>query len=181
MCVRVGISERNLVQLSTRRAPGRADRACFGPFLAADDRTERQAEGGQVFGHLSPRVILPESIDPQRGHRAVSLKVRATDEIRLGLTAIDLSAIEQLVEPGQVKAIAAALVYAQQHYLNGDRSLTAVLQAVAADIAAHGLDCLSDQFNGEFAAFRMQEFAAAINRLRTLKTASSAAASQQRG
>ena len=142
--------------------------------IAADDRTERQAEGGQKFGNLSPRVVLPDSIDPQRGHRAVSLKVRATDEIRLGMTEIDLSTVEQLVEPGQVKAIAAALVYAQQHYLDGQRSLTAVLQAVAADIAAHGLDCLSDQLSGEFVTFRRQEFAAAINRLRTLRTASPA-------
>ena len=141
------------------------------------DRTERQAEGGQQFGSLSPRVVLPDSIDPQRGHRAVSLKVRATDEIRLGLTEIDLSAVEQLVEPGQVKAIAAALVYAQRHYLDGERSLAAVLQAVAVDIAAHGLDCLNDQLNGEFAAFRMQELAAAINRLRTLKTTAPTAAS----
>ncbi|MEM1293193.1 MAG: ABC-ATPase domain-containing protein [Cyanobacteria bacterium P01_H01_bin.162] len=146
--------------------------------IAADDRTERQAEGGQQFGSLSPRVVLPDSIDPQRGHRAVSLKVKATDEIRLGMTEIDLSAIEQLVEPGQVKAIAAALVYAQRHYLDGERSLAAVLQAVAADIAAHGLDCLNDQLSGEFAAFRMQELAAAINRLRTLRTISPAAASR---
>ena len=146
--------------------------------IAADDRTERQAEGGQEFGHLSPRVVLPDSIDPQRGHRVVSLKVRATDEIRLGMTEIDLSAVEQLVEPGQVKAIAAALVYAQRHYLDGERSLAAVLQAVAADIAAHGLDCLNDQLSGEFAAFRMQELAAAINRLRTLRTTPATAASR---
>ncbi|MEM6436381.1 MAG: P-loop domain-containing protein, partial [Cyanobacteria bacterium P01_D01_bin.115] len=145
--------------------------------IAADDRTERQTEGGQQFGRLSPRVVLPDSIDPQRGHRAVSFKVRATDEIRLGMTEIDLSAVEQLVEPGQVKAIAAALVYTQRHYLDGERSLAAVVQAVSADIATHGLDCLNDQWSGEFTAFRMQEFAAAINRLRTLRTTPATVAS----
>lgn len=137
--------------------------------VAATYRTERQAEGGQAFGQMASRVVLPESIDPRRGKRAVNLKVRATDEIRLGTEEIDLSAVEQLVEPGQVKAIAAAIVYAQQHYFNGTRSLFAVLQAVMSDIETQGLDCVSDRLSGDFVAFRPQELAAAINRLRTLQ------------
>jgi predicted ABC-class ATPase len=136
--------------------------------VAETFRTERQAEGGETFGSLSPRRIWPDSINPQKGKREVSLKVRATDEIRLGTDEIDLSAVEQLVEPGQVKAIAAAMVYAQQHYLDGQRSLTAVLNAVMTDVKAQGLDSLSDRRSGEFVAFRPLELAAAINRLRTL-------------
>jgi len=137
--------------------------------IAATYQTERQAEGGTTFGTFSPRILSPDSIDASKGKRAVSLKSRATDEIRLGTQEIDLSAVEQLVESGQVKAIAAALVYAQDCYVDGQRSLAAVLDAVVADVETHGLDCLSDRLTGEFVSFRPLELAAALNRLRTLK------------
>ena len=137
--------------------------------IAATYRTDRQAEGGSHFGRLTPRVILPQSIDPSKGKRDVSLKIRATDEIRIGTEEIDLSAVEQLVEPGQVRAIAAAIVYAQQRYLNGARTLSEVLAAVMADIQTQGLDCLDDRLTGELVTFRGLELAAAINRLRTLQ------------
>jgi len=139
--------------------------------VAATYRTDRQAEGGASFGQFTPRVVRPQSIDPSKGKRDVSLKIRATDEIRLGTAAIDLSAIEQLVEPGQVRAIAAAIVYAQQHYFNGRRSLAEGLLKVAKDIETEGLDCLSDRLSGELVAFRPLELAAALNRLRTLQIA----------
>lgn len=140
--------------------------------IATTYKTERQAEGGTAFGTVSPRVIAPDSIDASKGKRAVSLKARATDEIRLGTHEIDLSAVEQLVETGQVKAIAAAIVYAQDYYLDGQRSLAAVLDRVMADVETHGLDCLSDRLTGEFVHFRPLELAAALNRLRTLKVLS---------
>ena len=141
--------------------------------IADKYRTDRQTEGGQTFGHLTPRIVQPESIDPRKSKRDVSLKVRATDEIRFGTEEIDLSAVEQLVESGQVRAIAAAIVYAQQHYFDGRRSLEEVLAAVMTDIQTHGLDCLDDRLTGELVTFRRLELAAAINRLRTLQILSS--------
>ncbi|NER78035.1 MAG: ABC-ATPase domain-containing protein [Leptolyngbya sp. SIO1D8] len=137
--------------------------------VAATYRTDRQTEGGKHFGSLTPRLVLPQSINPRKGKREVSFKVRATDEIRLGTEEIHLSAIEQLVESGQAKAIAAAIVYAQQHYFNGQRSLSEVLTAVMTDIQTQGLDCLDSRLTGELIAFRRLEFAAAINRLRSLQ------------
>ena len=136
--------------------------------IAKNDQTERQAEGGTEFGRLPPRVVIAESIDPSQGKRSVNLKVRATDHIRFGTHDIDLSAVEQLVETGQLKAIAAAIVYAQQYYFDGQRSLPAALEAAMTDIATYGLDCLSDRRTGEFVGFRLLELAAALNRLRTL-------------
>jgi predicted ABC-class ATPase len=136
--------------------------------IARADHTGRQAEGGTTFGDIVLRVVAPGSIDARKGKRSVSLKTRTTDEIRLGLHEIDLSAVEQLVEPGQLKAIAAAMMYAQQYYFDGQRSLTAALDRVMDDIATHGWDCLSDRLTGEFVGFRALELAAALNRLRTL-------------
>jgi hypothetical protein len=136
--------------------------------ISRADHTGRQTEGGTTFGDIVLRVVAPGSIDARKGKRSVSLKTRTTDEIRLGLHEIDLSAVEQLVEPGQLKAIAAAMVYAQQYYCDGQRSLTAALERVMDDIATYGWDCLSDRLTGEFVGFRALELAAALNRLRTL-------------
>ncbi|MBF2034344.1 MAG: ABC-ATPase domain-containing protein [Leptolyngbyaceae cyanobacterium T60_A2020_046] len=133
--------------------------------------TERLAEGGDRFDLLTPRRILPQGIDPSRGRKAVNLKVRSTDEIRFGEEEIDLSAVEQIVEPGQIRAIARALVYLQTHYLDGQRSLPEVLDAVMDDLAQAGLDCLDDRLSGNLVQFRPLELAAALNRLRTLQVA----------
>ncbi|MEO1353933.1 MAG: P-loop domain-containing protein, partial [Cyanobacteria bacterium J06635_15] len=137
--------------------------------IAQQYATDRNPEGGQTFGKITPRIIDPRSLDPSQGKRDVSLKVRDVDQVRFGTEDIDLSSVEQLIEPGQLKAIAAAMVYAQQHYLDGRQSLSEVLDGVMADIKAGGLDIVSDRVPGDLVGFRRFELAAAINRLRTLR------------
>jgi predicted ABC-class ATPase len=140
--------------------------------LAAQYPSDRKPEGGSGFGPITPRVLLPSSIDPSQGRREVRLKVRDVDEVRFGEEEIDLSAVEQLVEPGQVRAIAAAMVYARSHYLGSGKALPSVLDAVMADLERFGLDCLEDWPTGNLVGFRPLELAAALNRLRTLEVAS---------
>lgn len=137
--------------------------------VAAQYATHRNAEGGNRFGQLQPRRIQPDSIDPSRGRRDVSLRVRGLDGFSLGHEDVDLSAVEQLVETSQLEAIAAAIVYAQRHGINGQMTLREGLGQVIADIEQYGLDCLDHRLRGDFALFRAQELAAAINRLRSLK------------
>ena len=134
--------------------------------VAQQYATERDSEGGQQFGRITPRVPLSESIDPSRGRRAVKLKVRDVDEIAFGTQEIDLAAVEQIVDVGQLRAIAAALVYAKR-YLN--HPISAILKRVMADIDAQGLDILSAFPQGDLARFRRFELAAALNRLRGLQ------------
>ncbi|MBD0267633.1 MAG: ABC-ATPase domain-containing protein [Cyanobacteria bacterium Co-bin8] len=137
--------------------------------LAAQYPSDRQLEGGTGFGPITPRIILPNGIDPSQGRREVRLKVRDVDEVHFGEEEIDLSAVEQLVEPGQVRAIAAAMVYARSHYLSSGQPLLTVLKSVMADLAQFGLDCLEDWPTGDLVEFRPLELAAAINRLRSLE------------
>jgi predicted ABC-class ATPase len=137
--------------------------------IAREHRNERLAEGGDTFGSLMPRIPIPDSIDPSRGHRAVKLKVTEVDEVVFGTEDIDLAAVEQIVEPSQLRAIAAALVYAKEHYIDRARSLREILERVMADIQTQGLDILTDFPQGDLTAFRRFELAAALNRLRTLK------------
>ncbi|MEW6495151.1 MAG: ABC-ATPase domain-containing protein [Cyanobacteriota bacterium] len=141
--------------------------------IAKANTTERIPEGGKQFGQITPRMPLPESIDPSRGQRDVKLKVRDVDEVVFGTEDIDLSAVEQIVETGQLRAIASAIVYAKDKYINGRRTLPEIFDHVMADIDSQGLDILSYLPEGDFVLFRRFELAAALNRLRTLKVSSS--------
>jgi len=137
--------------------------------IARQHQTERTPEGGDKFGQITPRIPLPESIDPSRGQRDVKLKVRDVDEVIFGTQEIDLAAVEQIVERGQLRAIASAIVYAKERYINGKNALPEILNRVMADIESQGLDILSNLPEGDLVLFRRFELAAALNRLRTLK------------
>ena len=136
--------------------------------IAQQYATERTAEGGATFGKITPRIPLSESLDPSRGKRSVTLKVRDVDGVVFGSENIDLSAVEQIVEVGQLRAIAAAMVYAKENYLDGGQTVSQMLDGVLADIDRKGLDILKPFPQGDLVKFRRFELAAAINRLRTL-------------
>lgn len=130
--------------------------------------TMRENEGGDKFGQIKPRIPLANSIDPSSGKKTVKLRVRDTNSISLGREDIDLGRVEQIVDPGQLQAIAEAIVYAKK-YMNHRRSLAEIIDLVMEDIENEGLDVLTEFIQGNLAMFRRFELAAAINRLRSLK------------
>ena len=136
--------------------------------IAESNRTERNIEGGESFGAITPRIPLASSIDPSRGKKEVDVKVRDDDEVSFGDEDIDLAAVEQLVDKGQLRAIAAGIVYAKKQYLDGKRTLPEILDLVFADIDEKGLDVITPSPQHDLAYFRRFELAAALNRLRTL-------------
>lgn len=131
--------------------------------------SERRPEGGKHFGSLTPRVLSPDSLNPSRGQYLVKWKVRDIDTLVFGMDDIDLSVVAQIAETGQLRAIAAAMVYAQQQYIDGQRTLAEILDRMMADIETKGLDLLSPFPSGDLVMFRRFELVAAINRLRSLK------------
>ena len=135
--------------------------------IAQKYATHRHPEGGASFGAITSRIPLKDSIDPSRGKREVKLKARETNLINFGSQDIDLSAVEQLVDSGQLKAIALAIVYARS-YMDRQLTIAQILQQVERDISQQGLDIITDYPRGDLAQFRPQELAAAINRLRSL-------------
>lgn len=158
--------------------------------IAAQFATQRRAEGGDRFGSLTPRVPLPKrldspekrgeqswyggrrgdtrSVEGDRPERGPKLKARDIDELVFGSETVDLSAIEQLVEVGQVRTIGAAIAYLQQHYLNGRRTLPDLLDQIAPQLATNRIDELTTYRQGDLVAVRPLELAAALNRLRSL-------------
>ena len=137
--------------------------------IASRHQQDRTAETDGPFGQIACRCPVPASIGTRRGRREVSAGSRGDHTVLLGTETIDLSCVEQIVDPSQTRALAAALAHARARYVDGRRHLGEILDLVMADIDAHGLDVLSEYRRADHAHFRRFELAAALNRLRTLK------------
>lgn len=142
--------------------------------IAQTYATERLPEGGSAFGAVTARVPLAKRLDSSRrekqdgeGLRGPRLKVRDVDELVFGSEVVDLTAVEQLVEVGQLRSIGAAITYLQSHELDGRRTLAELITDLMASVTA--LDQLTPHLQGDLAMFRTFELAAVINRLRSLE------------
>jgi len=129
--------------------------------------TRRKREGGDSFGMIAHRIPLASSFDPSRGRREVKIGSRGLQSIAFGTHNIDLGEVEQLVDVSQTRAIGDAIHYATR-IMDGHRTLREIIDSVMSDIEERGLDVLNPRPVGDYAHFRRQELAAAINRLRTL-------------
>ncbi|MEB3293816.1 MAG: hypothetical protein VKJ24_11715 [Synechococcales bacterium] len=93
-------------------------------------------------------------------------KVRDIDALVLGTQEIDLSAVEQLVEVGQVRAIATAILTLHPQITQA-QSLNQVLHSLDQKVMELGLEALSPFPQGDLAQFRRLDVACVLNRLRT--------------
>jgi predicted ABC-class ATPase len=130
--------------------------------------TERSHEGG-AWTRLRERVPDPASIDAQKGRTPVSIKVQTPPRVLFGTEELELSALEQIVEEAQVRAVAQALVYAARRWLDGRRTVRESLSGLMDQIGAVGLEVIDSRQPGDYAAFRIFELAAALGRLRALR------------
>lgn len=129
--------------------------------IAKEKKTGRRAEAAPEFDPVLDRIPAPGSLDP----RGKKVRVKGLHTIKFGATIVDLSSVEQLVEIGQTKAIAEAMLRARR-LVDGKRSLREIVDIIMGEISERGLDVLG---RADLAAFRAIELAAAVNRLRTLK------------
>ncbi len=139
-------------------------------LVARELPTKREPETSGPPAHYLPRVPHKESFNPFRG-RKVRAEAKGLHTVVFGEDSIDLSLVEQIVDPSQTRAIADIILYCTR-YVDENRSLRQVLEMVYKDIEEKGLDVVSPFFGqhpGDLAFPRMLEAAAAINRMRTLK------------
>jgi len=73
------------------------------------------------------------------------------------------------VDISQTRAIGDIIYYILKKYMDGEKSLSALLDLVEKDLDAKGLDIVCPHLRGDYARPRRFEVAAAVNRLRTLK------------
>ncbi|ABW28514.1 ABC-ATPase domain-containing protein [Acaryochloris marina] len=135
--------------------------------IAGQYPSDRTCEAGQPIGTHQPRTLhLNPSALEWKG-RPAKVKVHELREIILGREAIDLSYVEQLVESGQLRAIAAAILYLHQSPPT-DLNFAQAIRAILYQLSTDGLSALSSFPEGNFVAFRRFELAAALNRWRDL-------------
>lgn len=137
--------------------------------IAAKYASERIPEGGDRFGDVRPRIPIRGSLDPSRGGREVKIGARGLKTVLFGRHAIDLTAVEQLVDESQLNAIGQALYYARENLMDGTRSVAQIAHAIEERIQSEGLDVIDPRRMGDYAEFRALELAAALNRLRSLQ------------
>jgi len=137
--------------------------------VAADFPTGRQSESAAPLGPVPERVPDPSSVDPSRGRRETVIKVHDRNRLTLGKELIDLTAVSQLASEAQTRAIGRALVLAHRNFIDDNTSVGEILVLISGMIEEGGLDVLDERLVGDLAMFRPLEFAAALNRLRTLR------------
>jgi len=131
--------------------------------------SKRIDEGGSRFGEITARQPLAKSFDASRGRRDVKIDAKGMRTILYGSTAIDLSYMEQLVDPSQTRCIGLVIHYYCEHYLEKTKNLGEGLRKVMEDVSEKGLDILLPYKVGNLSMPRIYEVAGAINRMRTLK------------
>jgi len=131
--------------------------------------TGRAFEGSIDFPRPTPRVVDRSSIDPSKGRRATNVKVPDERTLVFGTQTIDLIAVEQLANRGQLRAIGLALAWVANGACAEAHSVPAILDAVEQALENHGLDAFDSRRSGDLTWFRRYELAATLNRLRTLR------------
>ncbi|KAL6047018.1 ATPase [Balamuthia mandrillaris] len=149
--------------------------------IAATIRTNREEEGGLHFGSITARAPILSSIGEALKGGQDKVKVASLSTILFGEVELDLSAVEQIVEKSQTRAIADALrnFYYQRNSTPTTSSSPAASWATLKELveglarafdSADGLDVLDMRRRmGNYSRPRTFEIAAALNRLRTLQ------------
>lgn len=130
----------------------------------------RQPESGEPFGHVTARAIVGSSFQARRGKKE-KVDAKGLHRIVYGRTDIDLSALEQLVDASQTRAIADMMRLLAKR-ADGETSLNDCIDQLYEQIEREGLDTVSPYRGahpGDLALPRKYELAAAVNRLRTLR------------
>jgi len=137
--------------------------------IATQYATHRAPEGGDRFGPLPKRIPIPPTQEFDTGDRPPKLKVREVDEMLIGRESVDLSALEQLVDVGQVRAMGAAIAQLRKDYFDGRKTLIEAIDQVMTVVAEENLDALTAYPQGDLAQFRKVDLAAAVSRMRSLQ------------
>lgn len=139
--------------------------------LARQWPAQRTREARTLLRVINKRSAAPESVDPSRRGRD-RIQTRGLKALDVGDTRVDLSALDQLVDLGQTRAIADLIGYCvRRGYFDNDAPIVEVLGRGLADAGARGIEVLAPfrSEGGDYAKPRLYEAVAALNRLRGLR------------
>ncbi|PDP88879.1 ATPase [Glycomyces fuscus] len=118
------------------------------------------------------RVVDPASVDDSTSRGRGRIKRRDMDVLVFGEHDVDVRAVEQFVDPGQITGAGLALreLVAGRH-LDGGRTLAEALDSLEEVLDRTGVTLLGADFGGDYVLPRRFEVAAVLNRLRSLLVA----------
>ncbi|MGI1691698.1 ABC-ATPase domain-containing protein [Thermoanaerobacter uzonensis] len=134
--------------------------------IAKEFKTNREVEGNNEPIVIKPRIPLKKGLEV----KGKKIKSKDEDTIRFGYQEIELDYVEQLVDKSQTNAIGEIIRYIASKYVDEKSSIKEILEKVYKDIYEKGLDVVSSFYGkhpGNLALPRLQEVAAALNRLRS--------------
>ena len=138
--------------------------------VATAHPTERLAQAGPTGWPSRHRHPDPRSISARRGRRERSIKVRSRTTVDFGRERIELAGVRQIASRAQTRAVALAIDHARA-FMGEGMAIEDVLAALSDSLERHGLDVLDSGRTGDLAAPRVQDVAAALGRLRSLRLA----------
>lgn len=136
--------------------------------IAKTYRTGRSEEHAGPLTPPNPRMVSPGSIKPERKPGFVKIMVRGVDTLVVGRTDVDLRAVEQLVDPCQLRSIGWILARLSKEKAKTVDPLSLVRQ-LSDTLTTIGWDSLTGNPDGDLALPRASEVMAALNRLRGAK------------
>ena len=125
-----------------------------------------QSPSSPPFFDNPKRLPGRKTLDASRGKREVKIDVKETRVLNYGEYRIDLNLVEQLIDSGQTRSIGLMIHHYAQHYAPKSDTLIEGLQQLLHNVQHQGLDSISPYRVGNLAMPRLQELAAAINRIR---------------
>jgi predicted ABC-class ATPase len=137
--------------------------------IVKENPSGRMQEGEQSFDLPGERVPEPVGLDTLNEHGHRRIYAPNPHELVYGRMKVDLTDVEQLLEPAQTKAIGLAIEYGKK-YMDGKATLRTVVEKIMFDISKEGLDLLDRKYTGDLAAFRGLELAAVLNRMRDFQS-----------
>ncbi|WP_017572051.1 ABC-ATPase domain-containing protein [Nocardiopsis halotolerans] len=115
------------------------------------------------------RVVAPASVDDTARGRG-RIKRRDMDVLVYGENDVDVRAIEQFADPGQITGAGLALrELVGGRHLDGTRTLAEALDSLEEALDRRGVTLLGADFGGDYVLPRRFEIAAVLNRLRSLR------------
>ena len=136
--------------------------------LAHDKNHQAPDNLGQLpkFVKSTTRKPGTTTLDPSRRNRDVKIDTKDVKTLLYGEHRIDLSLVEQLIDIGQTRAIGLMIHLYSERYANNSDNMINGLQQLLLDVEQQGLDLISPYKVGNLALPRLNELAAAINRIR---------------
>ncbi|MGM0424743.1 MAG: ABC-ATPase domain-containing protein [Thermodesulfobacteriota bacterium] len=137
--------------------------------VAAQYQNQRVQESASPMQGITDRRPLQSSF---RLGPKDKIKAKSLQGLAFGRQSVDLSWLEQLVDPSQTRAIAEVFRILAQEGLAQGKSLGQILEELEERLDGQGLDALSrfkGKHPGDLARPRKQEICAALNRLRSLR------------